>query len=349
MSQRPAAMFRTPPSQRTAVDAGVRSTATNGLVDSTSPTPLVSIGLPVFNGEQYVRHAIASMLAQDVVDLELIISDNGSTDATERICREIAERDPRVRYVRSTTNRGAAWNYNRVFELARGTYFKWAAHDDVCHPSFVSSCIERLSEFADASLCYSNTARIDDVGNEFRRDEPTSVACELTAQERIRSLLMNPTPCFEVFGVMRREQLADTGLIGPYTGSDTVLLVELALRGRFVRVDDYMFFNREHEDRSIRRFRDARLRNAWFDPARRGALAAPRWRLLREYTHVILRSDLGRQAPLHALTTLARWALRNRHRLAREAGSVVRTAMIVRAGAGRGERRSHPRADGTGA
>ena len=92
--------------------------------------PLVSVGLPVYNGERYLREAVDSVLGQTYVNLELVISDNASTDATEAICREYAARDPRVRYHRAERNRGAVWNFNRAFELARGEFFMWQAFDD---------------------------------------------------------------------------------------------------------------------------------------------------------------------------------------------------------------------------
>src|SRR3954470_15735733 len=88
--------------------------------------PLVSIGLPVYNGARYIAEALESLLAQTYTAFELIISDNGSTDATRSICEEFAARDGRVRYVRHETNRGLAWNWNHVFELSRRPYFKWS-------------------------------------------------------------------------------------------------------------------------------------------------------------------------------------------------------------------------------
>src|SRR3974377_1117825 len=102
------------------------------------PVPKVSIGLPVYNGENYLRLAIDSILTQDYTDFELIISDNASADATQEICREYTARDCRIRYYRNKINIGASGNYNRVFELARGGLFKWAAHDDVHLPAFLS-------------------------------------------------------------------------------------------------------------------------------------------------------------------------------------------------------------------
>src|SRR6185295_20414870 len=97
--------------------------------------PRVSIGLPVFNGEQLLRQAVDSLLAQTFSDFELVISDNGSTDGTEAICREYAARDSRIRYLREPENRGGSWNFSRLPPLARGEYFRWSCHDDICEPT----------------------------------------------------------------------------------------------------------------------------------------------------------------------------------------------------------------------
>ena len=91
--------------------------------------PKVSIGLPVFNGERYIRCAIDSILKQTFDDFELIISDNASEDRTAAICKGYEERDKRIHCHRFETNEGAARNYTAVFEMARGEYFKWAAYD----------------------------------------------------------------------------------------------------------------------------------------------------------------------------------------------------------------------------
>src|SRR5436190_16408814 len=103
--------------------------------------PTVSIGLPVYNGEKYLPGTLDSLLSQDHEDLELIISNNASTDRTEEICREAAARDPRVRYYRNGTNIGATPNWHRVLALARGEFFKWAMHDDECETSMVRRCL----------------------------------------------------------------------------------------------------------------------------------------------------------------------------------------------------------------
>ncbi len=93
--------------------------------------PVVSIGMPVYNGAQYIREALDSLLAQTFTDFELIISDNASSDATQAICSEYARRDPRIQYVRQSENKGAAANFKFVLDCAQAELFMWAAYDDL--------------------------------------------------------------------------------------------------------------------------------------------------------------------------------------------------------------------------
>src|SRR3989337_590294 len=123
--------------------------------------PTVSIGLPVFNGEKYLRQALDSILAQTYQDFELIISDNASTDKTQQICREYVKKDSRIRYYRNKRNLGATRNHNRVFELSCGEYFKWASHDDLLAPEFLSRCVSVLDQDHSIVLCHSKTGRIN--------------------------------------------------------------------------------------------------------------------------------------------------------------------------------------------
>jgi glycosyltransferase involved in cell wall biosynthesis len=117
--------------------------------------PLVSIGLPVRNGEHTVGRAIRTVLEQDHANLELVISDNASDDGTEEICRELARSDTRVRYIRQPENIGLIPNFYAVLHEARGTYFKWMGHDDWLAPAFVRRCVEVLDD--DPSLILVTT------------------------------------------------------------------------------------------------------------------------------------------------------------------------------------------------
>ena len=115
----------------------------------TGKKPQVSIGMPVYNGEKYIRQAMDSLLAQDYKNFELIISDNASTDRTQDICLDYEAQDRRVRYYRNEINMGATWNFNRVFDLSRGNYYMWASHDDYWDPRYLQSCLEAF-ETSDA-------------------------------------------------------------------------------------------------------------------------------------------------------------------------------------------------------
>lgn len=111
--------------------------------------PNVSIGMPVYNGEKYLRNALDSLLSQTFVDFELIISDNASTDSTEAICREYAARDSRIKYIRQRENQGAHTNFKFVFDEAHGDYFMWAACDDIRSHDFIEVNYKFLSKNTD--------------------------------------------------------------------------------------------------------------------------------------------------------------------------------------------------------
>src|SRR6185436_20983418 len=118
--------------------------------------PLVSIGIPVYNGENYLESALTRLLEQDFEDFELIVTDNASTDRTEEICRAFEQRDSRVRYFRNPVNIGLAANHNRTIELARGKYFKWAAHDDDFPKEMLTGFVRAIEEASPAvSMVYS--------------------------------------------------------------------------------------------------------------------------------------------------------------------------------------------------
>ena len=113
--------------------------------------PLVSIGLPVFNGEDFLENALDSILSQTYRNIEVIVCDNASTDRTESIIASYAQNDERIKYSRHDENLGAALNYNSTFELSKGKYFKWAAHDDVMHENYIEQCVNCLLYTSDAA------------------------------------------------------------------------------------------------------------------------------------------------------------------------------------------------------
>lgn len=255
--------------------------------------PHVSIGMPVFNGENYLAEALDSLLAQTYSDFELIISDNASTDGTQEICRTYTARDRRIRYFRNQTNIGAAKNYNRVFELSSGEYFKWAAHDDLCAPEFLKRCVEMLDQDSSVILCHPRTSEIDEHGTvvrNYRADPDIGLS---KPSQRFFQCVCVPHPQVAVFGVIRRNILEKTRHIGNFSSSDRVLLGELALLGRFHEIPEYLFFMRNHPQAHWRVYPTRKSRQAWYDPVKVGKITFPHWRLLFEHFKSVKRAPLN--------------------------------------------------------
>lgn len=289
--------------------------------------PRVGVGMPVFNGEPFLAEAIEGVLAQDYGDLELIISDNGSTDGTREICEKYAAMDSRVRVLRSEVNKGLAWNFNRVFTASKTEFFMWNAADDVRLPAMVSRCVEVLDEDPGAVLAYTGVVYIDDKGDVVRRWPRTARAVASRPSERFGDVVLHEVECFPAHGLIRSAALRSTRLHGNYPSSDNPLLAELALHGRFREIDEDLFLRRDHAGRSMRRFTTTRERNAFFDPARSDKITLPRWRIGGEYLRAVARAPLPPLERLRCVRYLAPWAVKWRSHLARNIASAA--AMVV--------------------
>ncbi|HDL48800.1 MAG TPA: glycosyltransferase family 2 protein [Actinobacteria bacterium] len=269
--------------------------------------PKLSVGMPVFNGEAFLAQAIDSILAQTFSEFELIISDNGSTDGTEQICRHYARIDDRVAYFRQSSNLGAAANYNFVFHKATGRYFKWASHDDLIAPTMLEQCVGVLdSDFEDVILAYPKTRLDHSDGTAGELYEDRLDLGHTSPHERLYHLVSNVTLCNAVFGVIRSDALRKTRLIGAFASSDEVLLAELALLGRFREVPEYLFVRRLHQDRSVVAHSDPQDRTAWFDPNARHKRYLHRTTVLVEDIKSVLRSRLTLPERLRSVTGLLR-------------------------------------------
>jgi glycosyltransferase involved in cell wall biosynthesis len=193
---------------------------------SARPKIKVSLGLPVYNGERFVKHAIESVLNQTFNDFELIISDNASTDSTQEICEGFARQDPRVRYIRQEINIGAKANFNRVFEYSRGEYFKWVAADDVCGPRYLELTVAQLDSYPTAVLAHTLSRTINGKGEIVTSEEmdarviydegvPVRVhpedrprhLDETSPHTRFREILIGTHWCFEIFALIRRQAM----------------------------------------------------------------------------------------------------------------------------------------------
>ena len=253
--------------------------------------PKVSIGLPVFNGENYLEKAIDSILSQTYRDFELIICDNASTDRTQEICRRYAAADDRVRYYRNPRNLGASPNYNRTFELSSGEYFKWMAHDDIIAPTYLERCVAALDREPDAVLAQPLVGMIDAKGDVLSIHNGLQRAASPQVSERFAHLIKLPRDNWEVFGLIRREVLAQTALHAPYSWSDVALTVEVALLGRFTLVPEPLFFNRDHDERFSRTalFDRAKCWQWWTNSEQAASFVqlCPTWQLHTDHIRII--------------------------------------------------------------
>jgi glycosyltransferase involved in cell wall biosynthesis len=264
-------------------------------------SPKLSIGLPVYNGEKFIQAALDSLLAQTFTDFELIISDNASTDNTEAICRAYAAQDKRIRYYRNNENIGCARNFNRVFELATGEYFKWAAHDDLHAPDFLMKCMEVLEEDPTIILCHSHVYFIDEAGDFLQKYDITIKADSPKNYERFHELLTKHF-CYQMYGVIRSDALKKIPPMGSYGNADGIFLLRLCLVGKFYEIPEYLFFARSHPQQSLSMFfpgymslsnsnnsyssdilPDLYAYTVWFDSSKQGKILFPHWRMFWEY------------------------------------------------------------------
>jgi glycosyltransferase involved in cell wall biosynthesis len=211
--------------------------------------PLVTVGIPVRNGERHIAQAIESVLAQSVVDLELIVSDNASTDATPDIVHRYMQRDARIRYQRLEVNQGVSANWNAVALAGRGRYFKWLAASDEMAPDLLEKCLAVLQARPDVVLAFGLTRWLDADGNSLELCDKDFAVLADNAAERFGQVARNLSINNQInAGVIRMDALRQTGLLGRVPTDDLVLMAELALIGKIVLLPDELFRRRTGAD-----------------------------------------------------------------------------------------------------
>ena len=271
--------------------------------------PRVSIGIPVYNGQNYIEQTIESFLHQSLEDFEIIIADNASTDKTEKICRQYAEKDSRIRYVRNKNNIGAAPNFNKIFKLGRAPYFKWGHHDDRCAPTYLEKCIRILDYNPDVIISHPKTIIIDSQGNELSPHDDLLDLCDAHPHTRFRKYLFRRAGQWNaMWGVIRKDELQKTPLHGGYPGSDQILLGELILRGKVYQLSERLFYRRRHPQQSWKANPGTKAFAVWFDSANAGKFVMPvDWKLFLEYISVIKRVSISKKDKGMATLYMLRW------------------------------------------
>lgn len=273
-------------------------------------TPRLSIGLPVYNGENYLAESLDALLDQSYADFELIISDNASTDRTEEICRDYEARDSRIRFFRQPVNIGAGPNHNFVFHQARGELYKWASHDDLYGRDLLLRCIEALDANPKLALAHTWQAIIGASGEVVLPVDYTLATDSPDAPERFRAMLFG-VGGDDFYGVIRHDILRRTPLQQSYHHADRTIVAELALYGPFHQVPEMLYFRRDHPDRAERARPTMRSRCANLDPRRASRWRNPTVRLVGEYVwgfvSAIQRAPLSAADRRRCYAHLGRW------------------------------------------
>jgi glycosyltransferase involved in cell wall biosynthesis len=284
-----------------------------------SKKSFVSIGMPVYNGENYLRDAIDSILAQSYKYFELIISDNASTDNTEKICRGYARRDDRVKYHRNKRNVGGPRNYNKVFSLSSGVYFKWSAHDDVLKSNYLEKCVNMLDHDPSIVLCHSMVNRIDEHGTLTGNydDKTLFKISSWKVQERFSDLIYSRNTCWAIHGVARNSYMKKTRLHGDYHFADRVFLVEMGLLGRIYEIPEHLVLRRDHPEAFTSTYyskatlvQNYRKELTWWKGEQnRPFLMLPHWTLCNEFFKSVNRAPLKSKEKLLCYKEITKWFL----------------------------------------
>ncbi len=317
-----------------------------------SSPSLASVGVPVFQGENFLDETMTALRKQTYPNLEILVSDNASTDSTQEIVKRHQEADERVRLIVQESNIGAAENYNEVFRASAGEFFAWNAHDDLTTPDFIAAGVEALVANSDAVLAIARPYRVDASG---RKTEEIPVPEELGSEHphiRFRAAARS-SPAGLVFGLFRSKTLAYTHLHGHFSGSDRNFVAETMLYGPMVWAGESEFHLREHRQRSVRshsrkKQKFSHARDAWYDPNRSGHIVFPNWRRLGGYLAAVTTAPLGVKNRLLCYLAVGRLLFDDRLRLIKQMAYDVLTAGYTLSRRFRSEPESGPEAPTSG-
>jgi glycosyltransferase involved in cell wall biosynthesis len=197
-------------------------------IDNSSPK--ISVLLPVFNAEKFLKESIESILNQTFKDFELIVINDGSIDNSENIIQSYT--DSRIRYIRNETNLGLIKTLNIGIELSEGKYIARMDADDICSLNRFEKQYNFLEQNTDVVLCGSWVKRIDEFGNvkgKIRR---------IDTNELIRANMLFTTPFIHPTVMIRKEVLA-----GNLYNTEAKHCEDLELWVRLSQISEYQFYN----------------------------------------------------------------------------------------------------------
>ncbi|GAB3800172.1 hypothetical protein GCM10028798_14300 [Humibacter antri] len=290
----------------------------------------LTFGIPVYNGEHYLGSALGSVQEQGESDIRIVISDNGSTDGTQEICRTASAHDERIEYHRYEENRGGIWNYRNVTELCRTELFSWMAADDIKLPGFARATIAALDGGGpETAFACPRTRIINGEGVVYEDLNDASMGLDAeTAHQRVRNML-HAQASHAMYGVIRMSALRKTRGIRSVLGDDIVLLVELLCAGKMATAPEQAFLQRRHDAQvSVQ----GSAASAWFAPGQRGNRSFAETRTNIEMYRGVAHSELPLAEKARTLSTLGpSWVFPRWRAMARD----VANAIGMSQGAGR--------------
>lgn len=267
--------------------------------------PTLTVGVPVYNMGAYLAAAVESVLNQSFTDLELIISDNASTDETEAVGRALAASDPRVTYRRNPENLGLSANNNLLVPLARGRLFKWAPADDVLLPTYLERCVAALERAPEAVLAYPRTRFIDGEGRPLEIVDPGWNLMSPDPAKRLEYAILANQYANAGLGVIRTQLLRKTRLLPRYQGGDFRLLGELAVLGTFIEVPEELYIRRIHAGSTGGNVGNTKWLRAYWSGTR-PAVRLQTWRLSLDHARTVLRSPIPTAGKVRLLAQVLR-------------------------------------------
>ena len=219
----------------------------------------VSIGLPVYNGEDFLKYAIDSLLSQTFRDFEIIISDNASTDNTPKICQEYVLKDKRIRYIRQNNNMGALWNFNFVLKQSNKEYFIWVSSDDKLHPEFLEKNIDILEKNKNVVCSIGDVIYSDVINYEFKLNNDTKKIFRQkyvkstygTYESKVRTYLKFFQASM-IYGLYRRDKLQKSITINKiFLAFDLSIILNVLKYGDFHVIDENLLHRYNKGSHSI--------------------------------------------------------------------------------------------------
>lgn len=288
----------------------------------------VIIGLPVYNGQKYLGAAIESHLSQSFADFDLVISDNGSTDATREICTHYASRDNRVKYLPSPENRGLLWNHRRVMEAisSPNQYFRWAGGDDILEPGLLEGMVKVLDSRREVEAVMPATKNIDEQGQIIGALDKTLDLQSRDVFERAYKILLANYQHVIAYGLLRASSLKVMRTGPNYIGWDPIFIWELALRGQIVQLAEPALLRRFHGG-SISRVKTKKEMRKWVEPKAKAGMNFPYWTWSYERARALMATPLSTRDKLRVSKLVARNMMWMRAKLVHDIAQAARRTL----------------------